>query len=100
MANLFTDDTGLPFAVWISPKGRARQDIRVEVAPNNKARRSEMASVAIRPTIEVVAGHVSTEHMVLLRQWIALNKDIIIQYWDGIIDSNIKLAAAIKPIKP
>jgi hypothetical protein len=30
MANLFPGTTGLPMAVWVSPRGRARLDARVK----------------------------------------------------------------------
>jgi hypothetical protein len=29
MANLYPAETGLPMTVWVSPRGRARHDVRV-----------------------------------------------------------------------
>ena len=42
MANLSPRPTGLPFVVWISPKGGATHDVLI--------------SVALRPEVRVVGG--------------------------------------------
>jgi hypothetical protein len=31
MANLYPRDTGLPMTIWVSPRGRARHDARINV---------------------------------------------------------------------
>src|SRR5688572_25987684 len=31
MANLYRRDTGLPMTIWVSPRGRARHDVRIKV---------------------------------------------------------------------
>src|SRR5215831_9113219 len=67
---LFSKHTGLPFVVWISYRGGARHDVRVKVSRNAKALPGEMASVAIRPHVELVEGEMSGGDFVLLREWI------------------------------
>ena len=87
MANLFPKHTGLPFVVWISYKGGAQHDIRVKVSQGPKALPSEMASVAIRPDIRVAEGSVNASDLALLTQWVELNRDVLLRYWEGEIDT-------------
>ena len=53
MANLYPDTTGLPMTVWISPRGNARQDIRVKVnmTHGNPMSIANTAVVGVRPTL-------------------------------------------------
>jgi hypothetical protein len=87
MANLFPKHTGLPFVVWISYRGNAQHDVRVKVSPSPKAIASEMAAVALRPEVRVVEGSLSGGDLALLKQWISLNHDVILSYWNGDIDT-------------
>jgi hypothetical protein len=98
MANLFPKHTGLPFVVWISYKGGARHDVRVKVSPGPKVHPSEMASVAIRPTVHVVEGALNPTDLSSLSSWINLNRDVLIQYWNGDIDTMDALEA-IRPVE-
>src|SRR5262249_37562562 len=87
MANLFSKHTGLPFVVWISYKGGAQHDVRVKVSPGPKALAGEMASVAIRPDVRVVEGDVSASDLALLTKWIEINRETLLKYWEGEIDT-------------
>jgi hypothetical protein len=97
MANLFSKHTGLPFVVWISYKGGAQHDVRVKVSPGPKALPSEMASVAIRPEIRLVQGEMSPSDLALLSRWIEMNRDTLVKYWEGDIDTKDAIDA-IQPI--
>ena len=86
MANLSPTLTGLPMVVWISERGRARHDARVKVSSVHGRRVPpyRTTSVSVRPTVEIVAGpELDRRDMELVRQWIELNRDAIIAYWDG-----------------
>jgi len=98
MANLVQRDTGLPFVVWISPKGNARHDVRVKVSRSPKAVPSEMVSVAIRPNVHVVEGKMSAGDLKLLGRWVELNRDVLVRYWDGDIESTRDAINLIRPI--
>ncbi len=98
MANLVQRDTGLPFVVWISPKGNARHDVRVKVSRSPKAVPSEMVSVAIRPNVHVVEGRMSASDLKLLNRWVELNRDVLVRYWDGDIESTKEAINLIRPI--
>jgi Domain of unknown function (DUF4160) len=87
LANLFPKHTGLPFVVWVSVRGGARHDVRVKVSPTANANPAEMVSVAIRPDVSVVEGTMSPHDLKLLTQWVDLNREPLIAYWDGMIDT-------------
>jgi len=99
MANLSPRRTGLPFVVWISPKAGAPHDVRVEVSKGPKVNPAELISVAIRPDVHVVGGgDLGAHDLVLLKKWLALNRDVIIKYWDGEIEYTEDAIAALKPV--
>jgi hypothetical protein len=97
MANLFPKRTGLPFVVWVSNQGGARHDVRVKVARGPKAQSSDLISVGIRPFIRVIEGTLDGSDFDLLRRWIELNFDTILQYWNEEIDTG-DLMDALRPI--
>jgi hypothetical protein len=98
MANLRPERTGLPFVVFISQKGDARHDVRVKVAPGAKVRPSEMVTVAIRPSVRVVRGELDPGDLALLTRWIDLNRNTLIEYWNGDIEYTEDAIAAIIPV--
>src|SRR5438874_7317691 len=77
MANLRPERTGLPFVVFISQKGGARHDVRVKVAHGAKVRPSEMATVAIRPSVRVVRGRLDPPDLARLSRWLDLNRNTL-----------------------
>lgn len=56
MSNLSPRKTGLPFVVWISPRGGARHDVRVKVSLHAKAQSGEFVTVSVRPDVRVLEG--------------------------------------------
>lgn len=96
MANVHPKRTGLPFAVYISEK-QGRHDVRVKVAAGPKATQF-VASVALRPKIEIAEGDLTTQDFELVRRWIELNRDVIIGYWNRDIEDTVDAIAALKPL--
>lgn len=96
MANVHPKRSGLPFVVYISEK-QGQHDVRVKVASGAKAS-DFVASVGLRPKIEIVAGDLSSADFELLRRWIELNRDVIIGYWDRTIEDTADAIAALKPL--
>ena len=90
--------TGLPFPVWILPRGNARHDVRVG-ALGSKAGKSGLVSVAIRPDIRVVKGTMGGSELACLRRWVDLNRDVIVKYWEGEIWHYEDAAESIKPVR-
>ena len=100
MANLPPKRTGLPFVVWISPKAGAPHDLRVKVSKGPRVYGTELVSVAIRPDIRVVGGgSMSARDLALLKEWVELNYDVLVRYWDGDIEYTEDAIATLKPIR-
>ena len=100
MANLSPTLTGLPMIVWISERGRARHDARVKVSlvHGRGARPDRTASVSVRPTVEVVAGPpLDGRDLELVRQWVELNREAIIAYWNGDLLTD-EVIARLEPV--
>jgi hypothetical protein len=89
MSNLSPKRTGLPFVVWISAGAWIQNDdIRVKITRGPKVKSSEMISVALRPMLRVIDGQLSNEELGLLEQWVQLNLEVLIDYWNGEIDTS------------
>lgn len=89
--------SGLPFIVWISEKGGARHDVRVKVSPGPRVRECS-ATVSVRPVVEVLAGEITPRDLRLVADWIELNRDTIIRYWNGDILYTDEALAALQPL--
>ena len=98
-ANLRPERTGLPFVVFISQRGGARHDVRVNVARVPRVRPSEMVTVALRPSVRVVRGKLDPHDLALLRQWIDINEQVLIDYWNGVIGYTEDALNALRPIE-
>jgi len=89
MTNLSPRMTGLPMAVWVSPRGDARHDVRIKVntTHGNRMTIEDTAVVAVRPAPRVVAGRLTPEDRRLVADWVRLNFEAIIGYWDNELDT-------------
>jgi hypothetical protein len=89
MANLFPLTTGLPMTVWVSPRGKARHDVRVTVnrTHGNQMDASNTALVGVRPSPHIVAGRLAPADEQAVSAWISLNVAPIIGYSNGLIDT-------------
>jgi hypothetical protein len=99
MANVRPELSGLPFIVGISERGSVRHDVRVKVSPGPRVREL-IASVSVRPSVEVVAGELSPRDLELVTAWIDLNRDVIVKFWDGDILYTDEALAALKKLTP
>ncbi len=99
MANLFPRTTGLPMTVWVSPRGSARHDVRIKVnmAHGNQMNVTNTAVVGVRPAPHLVAGRLTPEDQRVVFQWVSMNADALIAYWDGQIDT-IELGNRLQPL--
>lgn len=98
MANLRPERTGLPFVVFISQKGGAQHDVQVKLARAAKVRPSEMITVAVRPAPRLIGSTMTEQEFDLVRRWIELNRNILIDYWEGKIEYTEDALNAIQPI--
>lgn len=100
MANLPPEFTGLPMVVWVSERGHSRHDVRVKVALAHGRRLdpSRMCSVSVRPAVDIVAGpKIPPGDLDLVRRWVELNRETIIEYWNGHLYTN-EMVARVKRI--
>ena len=98
MANLFPRTTGLPMVVWVSPRGRARHDARIKVslAPG-RMDIGQTAVVGIRPSPRLIEGRLGPADLELVSQWIELNEEALIDFWNETIDS-VELGGRLRKI--
>jgi hypothetical protein len=100
MSNLPPAFTGLPFVVWISPRGSARHDCRVKVSMGPRARPRDFVSVAVRPRVRAIPpGELSAEHLDLLTRWIERNRDVLVRFWSGDIEYTPDVLAQLVPLE-
>jgi hypothetical protein len=81
--------TGLPMAVWITENDGYPHDVRVNVSTLHGGRGSwrTAPSIAVRlQPHEIVPGSLPDADVALVSRWIDLNQDVIIDYWNGVID--------------
>ena len=81
--------TGLPMAVWITENDGYPHDVRVKVSPLHGGRGSWRAapSVGVRPQPhEIAAGSLPPADVTLVSRWIELNREVIVDFWNGVID--------------
>lgn len=84
MSNLRPADTGLPMVIWVSVKGGARHGPRIKVAREHGATINpfDTVSVTIEDEPRVIGGTLSAHDMERVKQYIALNRDVLLQYWN------------------
>jgi hypothetical protein len=99
MANLYPRETGLPMTVWVSPRGNARHDVRVKVnmAHGDQMNIANTAIVGVRPAPRVIAGRLAPADAQAVFQWVMLNTNALVAYWEGQIGT-IELAGALRPV--
>jgi hypothetical protein len=99
MANLFPNTTGLPMTVWVSPRGGTRHDVRIKVnmVHGKQMNVANTAVVAVRPGPGLIAGRLDQQDLQAVADWISLNADALVAYWDGQIDT-VELGQALKRV--
>jgi hypothetical protein len=90
---LIPQRSGLPRAVWITENQGYPHDVRVKVSRPRSGRGTwrDAVPVSVRPICgEIVPPgrqpELLTADLALVSQWIALNRDVIIDFWNGAID--------------
>ena len=99
MSNLSPKRTGLPFVVWISPKGNARHDVRIKVSQSPKATEEDWVIVAIRPEVRVIHGKLPSGTLDLLKKWVEWKRNALIRFWEGDIEYTEEVLEQLKALK-
>jgi hypothetical protein len=98
LAILPSRETGLPFVVFILQDIGIIPEVRIEIARSHRVLRSETVKVAIRPTVRLKDGYLDTHELALLTRWVDLNRDTLIRYWDGEIESTSDVLQVLRPV--
>jgi hypothetical protein len=90
---LIPQRSGLPRAVWIAENQGYPHDVRVKVSRLRSGRGTwlDAVPVSVQPICEEIVPpgrqpELPTADLALVSQWIALNRDVIIDFWNGSID--------------
>jgi hypothetical protein len=92
--------TGVDHTVFISPRGNAQHAPRIKVAidpPDSLDPRSETASVMIITGL-VASGRIDAALLQQIRQFLALNRAALLDYWEYRIDTG-QLHDRLRPRK-
>jgi hypothetical protein len=73
-------------------------EVRIEIARSHRVWRSKTVNMAIRPTVRLKDGYLDAHELALLTRWIDLNRDSLLKYWDGEIESTADVLQVLKPI--
>lgn len=65
----------------------------------NQMNIANTAIVSVRPSPRMIAGRLSPVDERAVFQWVSLNVDPLVAYWDGQIDT-IQLGHLLKPLPP
>ncbi len=90
MANLFQEDTGLPMIIWVSERGHTQHGPRIKVSKSHSAKVDiyNTVSVSITNKPEIVAGEgLSNRDLKLITDYILLNKETLLAYWNNEIST-------------
>jgi hypothetical protein len=99
-ANISPKSTGLPFVVWISPSMCADHDVQVQVSYGTRVGRSDLIPVALRPEVQVIGNGTLKDHdLDLLKQWVELNFDLILDYWEYRNEDLLEVLTSMKPLR-
>src|ERR1017187_7725350 len=92
--------TGLPFFVWVRPSMGLRRAVWLGVSlDRNSFGGCDLIQVAIRPDVRVVKGKMSNKNLAALRQWVELNHELIVKFWNTEeIEDSLAVYDAVKSL--
>ena len=81
--------TGLPMTVWITENDGYPHDARVKVSQTHgsKIDPTNTATFAVRSTPHLIAGTLPASDQQMVLEWIRLNEDLILAYWNSTIST-------------
>jgi RNase adaptor protein for sRNA GlmZ degradation len=101
MVNVRGRSSGLPMNIWVGPRGRARHAARIKVQMDHREQfdidNLAVVSVEDDPP-EVKAGHLDAADLDLVRRYIALNRQAILDHWQETTDG-VELSRALRALR-
>lgn len=100
MANLKPKDTGLPMVIWASPKmGKHGPRIKVQSERGTKTKTNNWCSVSISDNPVILRGKLSNEDFKLAKEFIEMNKESLLNFWNDEFDSLGDFLISLKKIE-
>ncbi|MBI4084102.1 MAG: hypothetical protein HY423_15975 [Candidatus Lambdaproteobacteria bacterium] len=89
MANIRPKNSGLPMTIWVSERGRARHAPRIKVSLRHGSKMDigNTVPVTIEDDPKVIGGRLTREDLDAVQRYILLNRDTLLDYWNGEIDT-------------
>jgi len=85
-ANLRPETTGLPFVVFIIQSCLPRRCAQLKVSVSPRINHGRMAAYVVSPFgFAAGAARLMPHEEGFLRQWVAENEKVLLDYWDGTI---------------
>jgi hypothetical protein len=100
MVNVRGRSSGLPMNIWIGPRGHARHAARIKAQMDHRQQfdidRLAVVSVEDDPP-QVVEGSLAAADLELVRRYIALNRQAILDHWREQTDG-VELSRALRAL--
>lgn len=92
MTNLKPEETGLPVIIYVSDKGNSQHGPRIKVQNDYSSKvTNDWFSVTIANDAKVpdsqshIKIKVKAKDIDKVKQWVRLNRDLLLKYWNGTI---------------
>lgn len=84
MANLPSEDTGLPMNIYISDNSGIKHGPRIKVQTNHspKFRKDLLVSVTIDQNPRAIGTGLSAKDMTIITEFVRKNRTLLMQYWN------------------
>lgn len=90
MTNLRPKRTGLPFVVYVSPKGNVAHGPRIKVSNKygEKASEGDLFTITIEDQPQVIGEStgLNRRDVQMAKKWVRVNKDELLKIWEDDID--------------
>ena len=91
MANIFSEESGLPVNIWIDELGKYRSNkhslprLKIQNDYGKKPNRNKLIPISIEKEPKVLSGtlKLKSKDFKIIQRFIQLNLDILIKHWNG-----------------
>ncbi|KAA2213431.1 replication initiation protein [Teichococcus oryzae] len=87
--------TGLPVVVWLR-RGTGAEPPVIGVTPGPRMEQDRLTVLLLEPMLMQVSGGLNQREFDLVSSWVAINRDLIDQFWEGALDSFEAVASRVR----
>lgn len=101
MDNLSPKTTGLPMTIWVSSYSNNKHGFHIKVSKDHDNQidiNNTMVVEILRPYLYLIDGNFISVDENLIYKWISINYDVLLNYWNGDIDT-ADLLSNLKPLE-